>query len=111
MYTRRSGLTLIELLVVVAIIAILVAIVFSTGIIGGKGTFQAEVTEKWTDVDYEGNRVYRVRTVKPSGEVDTWNSYWCHDNVQVGVSYQFSYRGSYLSDPQRLAVQPQKAVP
>jgi len=102
----RNGFTLIELLVVLCIIAILVALV--VGAVGGftGKTFEAEVTDKWTDLDYDGNKMYRVRTVSPTGDVDTWNSYWCHDDIQVGVSYQFQASGAMLRKANRLALQP-----
>lgn len=102
----RSGITLIELLIVLAIVVIVIALVGSAAGLFGSSTFQATITDKWTDLDYEGNRVYRVRTVKDNGEVDTWNSYWVHDNVQVGVSYQFKASGGYLREANRLALQP-----
>jgi len=102
----RNGLTLIELLVVLCIIAIFAALIL--GAVGGftGKTFEAEVTDKWTDLDYEGVKMYRIRTLSPNGDVDTWNSYWCHDDIQVGVSYQFQARGAMLHKANRLALQP-----
>lgn len=105
----RNGFTLIELLVVVGIIAIIVVLLAGVfgGILGvGSKTFEAEVTDKWTDIDYDNNKMYRVRTMTPSGEIDTWNSYWCHDDVQIGISYQFQAVGGSLSKASRLALQP-----
>lgn len=111
----RNGFTLIELLVVLCIVTVLIALVM--GAVGGfsgafSGTvFEAEVTDKWTDLDYEGvNKMYRIRTVSPNGNVDTWNSYWCHDDLQVGVSYQFQVSGSYIRKADRLEIQPVKVT-
>ena len=104
----RQGFTLIELLIVIVILAILASLV--VGALGGfsSNTFQGEVLEKWTDLDGDGNRVYRVRTLSTNGDVDTWNSYWCHNEVQVGVSYEFKASAGFLRDAKRLAVQPVK---
>lgn len=106
MGTVRNGFTLIELLVVLAIIAIVVSLIAAA--VGGFSgyTFEAEVTDKWTDLDADNVTLYRVRTVSPTGDVGTWNSYWCHNDVQIGVSYQFTASGSYLRKAERLAIQP-----
>jgi len=103
-----NGFTLIELLVVLCIIAVLVSLVI--GAVGGitGRTFEAEVTDKWTDLDLDDNRIYRIRTVSPQGDIDTWNSYWCHDDIHQGVSYQFQATGSVIRKSNRLALQPVK---
>jgi prepilin-type N-terminal cleavage/methylation domain-containing protein len=102
----RSGFTLIELLIVLCIIAILLALVMGA-VAGFTGTtFEAEATDKWTDLDGDGNKMYRIRTVSPTGDIDTWNSYWCHNDIQIGVSYQFQATGSVVRKANRLALQP-----
>lgn len=102
--SKTFGFTLVELLIVLAILAILFSFVF--GISGGWSSgrnVNVEVTEKWTDLDYEGVLVYRIRTVSPDGDVETWNSLWCHDDVKVGNSYNFqSYTGNLISKVTRL---------
>lgn len=104
----RKGFTLIELLVVVAIIAILGLLISSatgTSIFGKPRTVEAQVTDKWTDIDGDGTKIYRIRTTSSTGEVDTWNSYYCHDDLQVGVSYRLNVSGSYVKNANRLAIQ------
>jgi prepilin-type N-terminal cleavage/methylation domain-containing protein len=103
----RNGFTLIELLVILAILAIVVSLIAAAvGGFSGGYTFEAEVTDKWTDLDADSVTLYRIRTVSPNGDVGTWNSYWCHNDIQVGVSYQFQATGSYLRKANRLAIQP-----
>lgn len=110
---KRNGFTLIELIVVIVIIVIVGSIFVSAfnGCSGSGQTFTAEITDKWTDLDGDGDRVYRVRTVKPNGEVDTWVSYWVHDKVQIGTTYEFKASGGTLSSvkpaPQPIKEQPQ----
>ena len=105
----KKGFTLVELLVVLAIIGILVCLVM--GALGALGvgfgkTFNAEVVEKWTELDYDNNKLYRIRTISPAGENDVWNSFWCHNDVQIGVSYEFKSANGMIRTANRLAVQP-----
>jgi prepilin-type N-terminal cleavage/methylation domain-containing protein len=91
-----KGFTLIELLVVLAIIAILGVLVFSFIDIGSDHTFTAEVIEKWSDLDGDNLKQYRVRTRTESNEVETWNSSYVHDKVTVGKWYNFKAGRIYL---------------
>jgi prepilin-type N-terminal cleavage/methylation domain-containing protein len=103
-----KGFTLIELLIVVVIVVILGSIIVgATGLFNNR-TFEAEVVDKYTDLDGDNNRCYRCRTISNSGDVETWNSYWCHNDIQVGVSYEFQTRGNWLIKANKLLVQPQR---
>lgn len=96
---NRNGFTLIELLVVVCILLVLVALVGGvvSTFMAPSVSFEAKVIDKWTDMDGDGNMVYRCRTQSPDGEVNTWNSYWVHGNITNGVYYKFTAKGFHLS--------------
>jgi len=107
----RSGLTVIELLIILVIILIVGSLIFAG--VGGGGflseTFDGKVVEKWTDVDWEGGKIYRVQVMKPDGEVDTWDSWWVHNKVQKGTWYKFKTLSGQISGventPQRVEVE------
>lgn len=95
----RSGFTLIELLVVVAILFVLVALVggVASTFLAQPVAFEAKVIDKWTDMDGDGDPVYRCRTQSVDGEVNTWNTYWVHAKISNGVYYKFTSKGAYIS--------------
>lgn len=90
----KKGFTLIELLVVIAIIAILAALIYPA--FATKIAFQAELIEKWTDLDNDGMKLYRARTRTEEGDIETWNSYWVHDKIHPNQWYKFEKRASNL---------------
>lgn len=97
----RHGFTLIELLVVVAIIAILAVLVL--GVFGvGSVEYDAKVVEKWTDVDYEGNPIYRATFVRSDEETMTLDTYWCHNNIHKGSYYRIKCSMGKLRSAQAL---------
>jgi prepilin-type N-terminal cleavage/methylation domain-containing protein len=99
----NRGFTLIELLVVIAMLVIL-ATIFSSMFsgCGTPNTFEGYVTDKWTDLDGDGDKVYRCRTQSPNGEVNTWNSFWVHNDISIGQYYRFQSKMTYLSKVQLL---------
>lgn len=104
----RSGLTLIELLIVVVILLIVATLIFSaTGI--GASEYNAKLVEKWTDVDYEGNPIYRAQFVKSDDEVVTVDSYWYHNDLHKGSYYKVRIWGGRLTgitpNPQPIEVE------
>lgn len=91
MKKNRKAVTLVEILVWIAIIGVIAGLLLPvlapfmpTKII------QVEVTEKWTDIDHNGIKIYRVRSTTPDGEVETWDSYWIHDDLKIGQSYKLN---------------------
>lgn len=108
----RNGFTLIELLIVLAIIAILGTLICAG--IGGCGgilgtEYNAKVVEKWTDVDFDNNPIYRVQIVKQDDELVTLNSYWVHNDLHKGSYYKVKvFNGSIskaIALPQPVEVQ------
>ena len=94
----RRGLTLIELLVMLAIfftilfmlsICVLPVLVQPTEV-GGL------VENKYTALNEEGSRYYRVLIRKNNGEADEYDSYWVHDKIAQGQAYGFKARGNSL---------------
>lgn len=83
----RNGFTLIELLVVLVILFILAALILGVTGIGG-AEYDAKVVEKWTDVDYEGNPIYRATFVKSDEETVTLDTYWHHNELHKGSYYR-----------------------
>lgn len=107
----RNGFTLIELLIVLAIVAILgILICAGIGGIGGMGTeYDAKVVEKWTDVNYDNQAIYRVQLAKEDDELVTLNSYWVHSELHKGSYYKIKVFGSTINGvtplPQPVEVQ------
>lgn len=92
----RSGLTLVELLVILVFVAVIgVLILSATGI--GSSEYDAKLVEKWTDVDYEGNPIYRAQFVKSDDEVVTVDSYWYHNTLRKGAYYKIKVFGGRLT--------------
>jgi hypothetical protein len=94
---KRKALTLVEL--IVAALIILVVVVMAAGLFGflDKSEFVGTVEQKYTILDGDGVRVYRVMVRKENGEADEWNSYHIHDKVLQGQTYKFTARGSFLT--------------
>lgn len=108
----KKGFTIIELLVVVAIIAILLVVILPAiqlVFFSSSKTLTAEVTEKWTDILED--KIYRIRTRDESGGVETWDSHYIHDKIQVGKWYKFVIQGNYVKDLEELPVLPVESVP
>lgn len=96
---KRKGLTLIELLIVFCFLAILVSLILPLFFTFSNQKFIGKVTEKWTDVDFDNTRIYRIRTVSQNEEVDTWDSRWIHGKVVVNKYYEFQVGyGAILKD-------------
>ena len=95
---NRNGFTLIELIVVIAIIMVLAALILpAIGIFGTNSSFEGYVTDKWTDIDGEGNSVYRCRTQSSTGEINTWNTFWIHNEISVGGYYKLTSKSNLLT--------------
>lgn len=96
---NRNGFTLIELIIVIAIIMVLAALILpAIGIFGTNSSFfDGYVTDKWTDIDGEGNSVYRCRTQSSTGEINTWNTFWIHNEISVGGYYKFASKSNLLT--------------
>lgn len=102
----RSGFTLIELLVVLVILAVVVLLIVSaTGI--GASEYDAKLVQKWTDVDYEGNPVYRAQFVKSDDEVVTVDSFWYHNDLHKDSYYKIRVFGGRLTG---ITPQPQPVI-
>ena len=108
----RNGFTLIELLIVLivlAIIAFLGAVILGA-LVGGMGTeYNAKVVEKWTDVNFDNQTVYRVQLAKEDDELVTLNSYWVHNDLHKGSYYKVKVFNGSISKatalPQPVEVQ------
>lgn len=105
----RNGFTLIELLVVIAIVFILVSIIV-VPIVGFGGTeYNAKVVEKWTDVNYDNQPIYRVQLAKEDDELVILNSWWVHSELHKGSYYKVKVFGSTINGvtplPQPVEVQ------
>lgn len=107
---KRKAFTLVELLVVVAVIFIIAAIVAAVADkhFGNKKQITAEVLEKWTDLDGDGDRIYRVRTRTESGEIETWESRSVHEQLKTGQWYRFEATGVHLRTVQFVPSEPIK---
>lgn len=95
----RPAFTLIELLVVIVILSILAILLLGAfgAVFATPHTFDAKVIDKWTDFDGDGTTIYRIRTQAADGEVNTWNSWWVHNQIQNGVYYRFTSKMQSIS--------------
>ncbi len=107
---NRKAFTLIELLIVLTVVFMVAALIF--GVVykhsGPSKQFTAEVLEKWTDLDENNDRVYRLRTRTETGEVEAWESSSVHDQVKIGQWYKFEAKRTYLRKAEFVPSEPVK---
>jgi prepilin-type N-terminal cleavage/methylation domain-containing protein len=95
----RRGLTLIELLTLIAIAAILLCLLYSGySAIAPNTEVTGTVIDKFSGVDSENYRFYRITVLGDDGDRNEYNSYWIHDKVTQGSRYRLKIRGNMAVD-------------
>lgn len=92
---KRNGFSAIELAVVIVILVLVILTLVGT-LPGSGPPFQGTVTQKWTDLDGDGNTLYRVQ-LDVGGEGHVYNSRFIHDKIFIGQTYTFNQGGFGLT--------------